>query len=184
VSQWIIVHIRQRFRDPERRLWARRLSWTLVGCLLVNIGLSVYLLVFQPRTQWPSVFGPWKQLALVVEEYENQCERESGREPLVVANGEYRLASILAFYRRPLERDVDTSHYTTSQWLFGGNGLGYPYWAEIDHWRGSDCIYIDDGEISIESLQHHFDDVRLVSDTRLLASGRRHWHLAIGRRFH
>jgi dolichol-phosphate mannosyltransferase len=184
VSQWIIVHMRQRFRDSERRLWTRRLAWTLVCCVLVNIALTVYLLVLQPRVQWPSVFGPWQQLALVVEEYEDQCERESGREPLIVANGEYRLASILAFYRRRLEHDVDASHYTTSQWLFGGNGLGYPYWAEVDHWRGRDCVYIDDGEIPIANLQHHFDNVLLVSDARLPTTGRHHWHLAIGRRLH
>jgi hypothetical protein len=184
VSQWIIVHMRQRFRDSERRLWTRRLAWTLVCCVLVNIGLTAYLLVLQPRVQWPSVFGPWHQLALVVEEYEDQCERESGRDPLIVANGEYRLASILAFYRRRLEHDVDTSRYTTSQWLFGGNGLGYPYWAEIDQWRGRDCIYVDEGEINVAMLQHHFDGVHLVSDARLLATGRRHWHLAIGRRLH
>ena len=184
VSQWFIDRMNPRSRNSEQSLWARGLLWTLVVCVLLNTGMCIYLLVLQPRLQWISVFGPWKQLAVVVDEYEDRIERESGREPLIVADGKYRMASVLAFYRKALEGDVDASHYTTSQWIFGGTGLAYPYWARMDDWKGRDCLYVSNGKISIADLQSHFDEVHLVSDPRLLAARGHHWHLAIGKRLH
>lgn len=181
VSQWIIVHLRQRSSSFKAQLWARRLAWTLLLCLLVNISLVAYLLVLQPRVHWIWAFGSWKQLARVVEEHEDRVERESGGEPLIIADGKYRLASVLAFYRRPLEHSVDSSHYTTSEWLLGGNGLGYPYWGDLDRWQGVDCLYISDNEIDVARLQQHFKEVHIVSDPRVSAIERGRYHLAVGR---
>lgn len=179
VSQWFLDRGLAAF---ERRPWTRGFAWTIMLCVVLNITVIAYLLILQPRVQWLSAFGPWQQLARIVEEHEDQLESETGREPLIVAEGEYRLASVLAFYRRPLEQHVNTAHYTTSKWILGGNGLGYPYWSDRNRWQGWDCIFIDDDEEDVLSrTRDHFDEVRQVIDARLLEIGRRKYQLIIGK---
>jgi len=179
VSQWFID---QGLADFKRRLWTRGFTWTIMLCVIFNISSASYLLFLQPRVQWISAFGPWKQLAGIVEQYEDQLESETGREPIVIAEGAYRLASVLAFYRRPIEQHVNSAHYTTSKWILGGNGLGYPYWSDRNRWRGKDAIFIDDGDEDILArTQDHFDEVRLVTDARLLEIGRHKYQLVIGK---
>jgi hypothetical protein len=80
---------------------------------------------------------------------------------------------------------VDTVDFTTSQWLFGGEGLGYPYWHSLDKWRGHDVIFVDDDDKNIEArLGPHFREVEVVADERLLALGGKRYRLAIGRDLH
>lgn len=182
VSQWVVTKIRQGSSGFQMQKQGHRLACMVMLCAIINIGLTMYLLILQPRLQWVYAFGPWEPLARVVQEYEDRLQRDEGREPLIVAEGKYRLASVLAFYRRPMERDVNTAHYTTSQWVFDGNGLGYPYWHEFDNWRGRDVIYVDDDDEDILArLGPHFKEVKLVSDARLLSLGRRSYRLAIGK---
>lgn len=178
VSQWFIDH---GLADFKRRLWTRGFAWTIILCVLFNISSAAYLLILQPRVQWISAFGPWKQLASIVEQYEDQLESETGREPLIIAEGAYRLASVLAFYRRPVEHHVNTACYTTSQWVLGGNGLGYPYWSDRNRWQGSVAIFIDDDEGALARTRDHFDEVRLVTDARLLELGRHKYQLVMGK---
>lgn len=170
---------------PRGYAYRKGLSATAVSCFAINILLIMYLIVLQPQTGWISAFGPWEQLAEVVEEYEDQLEKESGKEPFIVAGGKYRLASVLAFYRRPLEEGGLTADFTTSQWPFGGEGLGYPYWHSLDKLRGQDVLYVDDNDEEIKQrLGPHFREVDFVADERLLALGRKRYRLAIGRCFH
>jgi hypothetical protein len=105
--------------------WAFGLRATLMCCLVFNLGAAFYLLVLQPRTHGLEAFGPWRELAVRVQQHADALQRQTGREPLVVADGTYRLASVLAFYRQPLELDVDASRNTTSRWILGGSGLGF-----------------------------------------------------------
>lgn len=183
VSQWSISKIRQGRTDPQRLAWRPLMAWTAILCIVINIGLSLYLITLQPRLQWISAFGPWKPLARIVEEYEDHLERDGKHEPLIVAEGKYRLASVLAFYRRPMEGDVNTADYTTSQWVFDGKGLGYPYWGDVDSWRGRDVLYVDDDNEDIPvRLWPHLEDVKEVADARLLKLGRKPYRLAIGKR--
>ena len=93
---------------------------TLMTCLGFNVCAAFYLLVVQPRTDALEAFGPWRQLAVRVQQHADELQRQTGREPLVIADGKYRLASVLAFYRQPLELDVDASRNTTSRWILGG----------------------------------------------------------------
>jgi dolichol-phosphate mannosyltransferase len=181
-SQWLLDRVRQERRGSSGHRWQRSVAWTLVLCSLANTALSVYLLAIEPRMQWAGVFGPWKPLARIVQEYEESVERESGREALVVADGKYRLASILAFYRRPLEADVDAADYTTSQWVLGQKGLGYPYWHGLEEWRGGDIVYVCSDEQDIEAeLRGHVERVDAVTDARLGTLGRTAYRIAIGR---
>lgn len=169
LSHLFVVRLRQLRTAVERRRWSGAFEWTAMICILINVSLVIYLLALQPRLRWISAFGPWQELARIVEHHEDELERESGREPLIIAEGKYRLASVLAFYRRPIEHDVDASDYTTSRWIFGGKGLGFPYWTEREHWRGRDCIYVvdDANDDILDETKTLFDSVEIVHDPRL-----------------
>lgn len=166
LCRMFLVRLRRLRTDLDRRRWARRTVWTAMICVVINVGLTAYLVMLQPRVGWISAFGPWKELAGVVEQHEDQLERESGREPLVVADGKYRLASVLAFYRSPLEEHVRAADFTTSQWVVSGRaGLGYPYWAKEVDWTGGDVIYVDDSN-DVLNLGQWFERVRIVYDSK------------------
>lgn len=184
-AQWLMTGENNQ-ENPGKHpgMWRQGLKWTLMLCVVVNLAAASYLLILQPRLQWISAFGPWEALSQVVEEYEDQIEQVSGCEPLIAAKGKYQLASVLAFYRKPLEHDVNSAYYTTSQWVFGGNGLGYPYWADPDKWRGCDLLYLythDSDEDILESLDPYFRKVELIKDERLLTIAPQPYRLAIGR---
>jgi dolichol-phosphate mannosyltransferase len=125
-----------------RPFWRRAAVSTVIVCGGFNVLALSYLLILQDRTGWMSAVGPWPELAAAVEAIEQRLEAETGREPVVVAEGKYRLASVLAFYRTPLEGTVRASDYTTSQWLVGGIGLGFPYWAPASRWHESPMIVV------------------------------------------
>jgi hypothetical protein len=142
-----------------------------------------YLLTLQPRLQLISAFGPWRQLAELVEQHEERLERETGREPLIVGEGKYRLASVLAFYRKPLELKANSANFTTSGWIFGRKGLAYPYWTSGQRWQGVDCVYVvdDDDDDILKEVQPLFESVEIVDDPRLQSLGRDKYRLAICR---
>lgn len=162
MAKLLLMHLRSRRIGAD---WRGSVRWTAGICAGVNVGLMLFLLVVQPRIYLMSAFGPWRDLAAVIERYEEQIETETGREPLVVASGKYRLASVMAFYRSPLETHARAVDYTTSQWyLDGSSGLGYPYWAEERRWKDSPIIYITDGS-RIERINARFDHVEVVYDS-------------------
>lgn len=183
LSHQFIARLRALRTPIKRQRWARGFAWTAMGCVALNAGFVLYLLTLQPRLQWIPAFGPWRELAGIVQQYEERLEHESGREPLIVGLGKCRLASVLAFYRMPLEKSADASQYTTSQWVLGGSGLGYEYWSDRNHWRGQNCIYVvDDADHQIlPETEPLFDSVTLVNDPRLTALGRRDYRIAICR---
>lgn len=167
--RWLRVRgLRQRWYDAVRP--------TLAGCLAINLLSVTYLMTLQPLTHWVSAFGPWPTLARIIEDHEELLEKESGREPLIVADGKYRLASVLAFYRKAIEEDADPADFTTSQWILHGNGLGYFYWSLPKAWQGRDGIYVVDGQDDdlLAQTSGHFASVELADDPRLkeLSGGR------------
>jgi len=117
---------------------------TVAGCLVLNVLALVYLLALQPRTGLLAPLRPWRELAAAVEKIDDRLKAETGHEPLVIGVDKYRLASVLAFYRTPLDSRVRASDFTTSGWILSGEGLGYPYWTTEEQWTGSDCIIVDD----------------------------------------
>jgi hypothetical protein len=92
-SQWLLGKARQERRGSRRRVWQSGLAWTLLLCGGLNGVVGIHLLAFEPHLRWTRVFGPWKPLAGIVQEHADRLQRETGREPLVVADGRYRLAS-------------------------------------------------------------------------------------------
>jgi dolichol-phosphate mannosyltransferase len=153
--------------------WAGAIRLTALACVAVNVLAAFYLLVLQPRVDWVEAFGPWRQLAMLVQRHVEELEHLSGREPLVVAGGKYRLASVLAFYREPIEPDVDASRFTTSGWLLGVNGIGYQFWLDDRQWVGRDCVFVADGRSDKARPASKFAHVDFVPDANM-ASLKRH----------
>jgi len=67
--------------------WAFALRATLMVCLSFNLCAAFYLLVLQPRVQGLEAFGPWRELAVRVQQHADELQRQTGREPLVIADG-------------------------------------------------------------------------------------------------
>jgi len=165
---------RQRLAAPQRytRLAGpTALGWTFLVCSVVNVSMFAFLLFLQPRLNLIHGFGPWEELAAIVEEYEDSYEHSAEQELFIMADGEYRLASVLAFYRMPIEDHEDPSATTSSQWLLGFNGLGYQYWMNGDDLIGRDCLYLDDNDDLAEDVQACFESFEIIDDPRLAALG-------------
>lgn len=164
LCQWFRVRMRASAAISRRRL-SGACVWTTGVCIAVNVGLLGYLLTLQPRMGWLSAFGPWRELAAAVEDVEDRLMIQTLREPLVIACGKYRLASVLAFYRTPLERDAVASRYTTSQWVLGRQGLAFPFWAEPWLWSADASIYVDDDPTAVlADTQSTFRSVEVVDE--------------------
>lgn len=132
---------------------------------------SLYLFTLQSRFGIPSAFGPWDRLAGIVERAEDRLRDQTGRVPIVIANDKYRLASVLAFYRAPLDNKREATQLVTSQWFLRGEGLGYEYWAKPENFLGSDCIYIDDKGDPLDFVRKRFNSVEVIDDPELKALG-------------
>jgi len=172
LAQWRLVR-----KGGGGFAWVRTAPATIVGCLGINVLMLLYLLTLQPRLGWISALSPWRELATKVEAVEERLEAESAHEPLIVVGDKYRLTSVLAFYRTPLEHDVRASQFTTSQWILGGRGLGYAYWANKNQWIGQDCVVVEEGN-DVEKYASQFREFRLVDEFRL---NRRTYQIGIGR---
>jgi dolichol-phosphate mannosyltransferase len=167
-----------RARGPD---WALGLRATVMICLAFNVGGAFYLLVVEPRVKGLEAFGPWRELALQVQQHADELQRQTGgREPLVIADGTYRLASVLAFYRQPLERDVDASRYTTSRWILGGSGLGFEYWTDRRDFEARDCVFVREAPEISSRVATCFESFRVVADPELADLHDRTYSVAIG----
>jgi hypothetical protein len=151
--------------------------------MAVNAGMMFFLLVLQPRLEWIPAFGPWPELARIVEQHEDQLQSQTGKEPLIIGDGKYRLASVLAFYRKSIEMDGDAASGTTSRWVLDGEGLGFPYWFQTDKWNDADCIYVSNSarDDIAKQVGPYFDSVEVLSDPRLKHLGRKGFGIAICR---
>jgi hypothetical protein len=142
-------------------------EWTALICLILNIGLTVYLVALQPRFQWIKAFGRWPEIAQVVQKHVENVQRQTGAKPIVCAGDPYRLASAVAFYR---ELGGTGSRETTNQWLIGGKGLAYPYWMSEQEWSGRDVVYVffgkDENDPRTNGMQDLFESVELAEDYR------------------
>ena len=171
VAHWAGIAARHARVKRGRRDGLRGLAWTAAVCLIINVGMMGYLLAGQPRLWTISAFGPWRELAVLVEEYEDRMEAETGQEPLIVAAGKYRLASVLAFYRTPLEEDVPAARFTSSRWLLGGSGLGFAYWLRPEDWLGKPMVCVGHGAGLAGQIKGRFDRAEIIDDSRLRSLG-------------
>jgi len=157
--------------------WLKAMGGTIVICAAADVLTLIYVLAFQPHLQLISSLRPWPELAKSVEAVEERLEKETGRKPLIIGGGKYRLASVLAFYRTPFEHSVRASDFTTSQWIAQGAGLGFPYWAKEELWNQSDCVVIDDAN-DLQKFARHFKQFELADEVRF---GKTRYQIAIGR---
>jgi len=157
--------------------WLKAMGGTIVICAAADVLTLIYVLAFQPHLQLISSLRPWPELAKSVEAVEERLEKETGRKPLIIGGGKYRLASVLAFYRTPSEHSVRASDFTTSQWIAQGAGLGFPYWAKEELWNQSDCVVIDDAN-DLQKFARHFKQFELADEVRF---GKTRYQIAIGR---
>ena len=144
---------------------------TLVGSSAINIGLVLFLLVLQPKLHAFRVFGPWAEIAAVVEHYEDDLEHQTGREPLVIVDGKYELASLVAFYRNRTDPHDLPAIYTVNQVALNDKALGFAYWTDMARWRGTDCVFVDDDMDTEQRLRGKFKSVKVVWTGRA-ANGR------------
>lgn len=180
-----LVRIRMAHTTSQRLRWSRQLTWTAGFSAASVIGVMLFLVIAQARDNPVSAFGPWQELAAIVEEYEEVLEHETNQEPIVVGMDKYRLASVMAFYRGPMESRQESVEFTTSQWLAGGVGLGFEYWHDASAWRGRDCIFVADARDAdlLDRLGPLFQSVELIDEPRLKQMGRKQYQIAIGRRW-
>jgi dolichol-phosphate mannosyltransferase len=180
VAQLTLVLWRSRRKKKGWFSWQRAALTTAAVCLTLNVLALAFVLAVQPRTGLIPALRSWPELAMAVEKQEVRLKVETGRQPLVIGMDKYRLASVLAFYRTPLEDKMRASDSTTSQWIFGGEGLGFPYWTTADQWIGSDCIIVDEDE-GIGLLASRFRTFEAASKIQL--NGKT-YYIAVGHGLH
>ncbi|MFO0874231.1 MAG: glycosyltransferase family 39 protein [Phycisphaerales bacterium] len=177
-----------------RRDGLREVQWTGVVCVVLCAGAMLYLVLVQPRTRLPRAFQPWPELARIVRDHEAELARQTGETPLVIAQGGYRLASALGFYRasaRPLElatnragADATTARPTrpTQTVVSGGAIIGaslsYRYWRNLDLWLGADCVCVAEDAEWMTQAAARFDSFESIENPVFAENGLR---LAIGR---
>ncbi|HPQ40325.1 MAG TPA: glycosyltransferase family 39 protein [bacterium] len=181
IAHWYIARVHATAVPWLKKQRMKPLTASVLVCLFLNTATLLFLLGLQPRVHWISAFGPWERLAEIVEQHEDAIEEESGAEPLVIAEGKYRLASVLAFYRHPLETDINSAESTTSHWIFGETGLGFPYWIDRERWTGRDCLFVDvDLQRMLAKIAPYFESVHVVNDPRLETLGGDAYYIAVG----
>ncbi len=189
---------------PSARALRRAVMGVSVGCAVVAAAFLPYLALVHPRSGFLAYeFGPWPALADQIHKCEEQIERKTGREPLVVADGPFELASEIAFYRAKMEDDIDGDEdndedhrdastgkiihvigeappfkTTTSQWLFGkGPGNAFPFWLNKKDWIGCDVIYVSAYSDIPKQIQLQTDSTELMPLPYL--GGKRQYNLIV-----
>ena len=172
---------RLRARRGQARKWSAQLHTTVAVCAAVMLAMMLYLLILQPRLRLLPAFGPWHDVATVVEEQEDRLEAQTGRPPRIIGDGKYQLASVIAFYRMPIEAHPgEVIQHTTSQWVMGREGLGYRFWSTMEDWEGVDVIYVSDDKDFLAEIKPYFESIEVIDDARLRQS--RQYHVAVGHR--
>jgi dolichol-phosphate mannosyltransferase len=139
----------RRTQTPGR--WGRY-AWpaTVVAAMLFYGAALHYLVLGLPSLRYPEglrMVG-WHDLGSQIERIEDDVERETGSEPLVVGMDKYNIASELAFYRTHPGRDTgglserEGSEGTAGSHLFGKNSLMYEYWFPPDKQNGRTLILV------------------------------------------
>jgi dolichol-phosphate mannosyltransferase len=163
-------------QTPSR--WGRYAWPTTVVAAMLFYGASLHYLVLGfPGLHYPKVLHlvGWHDLGSQIERIENDVERETGSEPLVVGMDSYNITSELAFYRTHAERDSgDLSERegiegTAGSNLFGKNSLMYEYWFPPDKQKGRTLILVSNRAEDLDgpAITSRFD--RLEPVLQLLA---------------
>ena len=160
-TQLLVAESRRQHRRAKKVSGV--LGITAISCVTAYVGIFLFLITLQPRLLLIRSFGRWRQLAAIVERYEDQLPRRPGNfaetEPFVVAFGSYRLAAELAFYRSAMEHEYPASASTTSYWPIRGRGRAFEYWLTKRDLLGRDCVFITDNSDYGPELAQHFESI-------------------------
>jgi len=129
-----------------RRAW----PGTVVAVMLFYGAALHYLVLGLPGLGYPEALYlvGWHDLGSQVERVEDEVERRTGSEALVVGMDRYNIASQLAFYRTHAERDAgdrasrEGVEETAGRNLFGEDSLMYNYWFPPDKQRGRTLVLV------------------------------------------
>jgi len=162
------------------RRWWTKVTWTRSMKVTVGVvgGGSVlalaYLLLLEPTVRRVPAVSRWPDLGAAVAAIRSLEEQRSGKELFILADGRYRLASVVAFYGEPSSVPGRASADVTSQWPLGGTGLAYAFWSQKADYIGRDCLYVDelaeDPRLSaerIETLKRFFLSVEMIGHPML-----------------
>lgn len=137
--------------EPRALRWFRAASGPMVALLMLLYGAGLhYLTLGFPGVAYPKnairLIG-WRDLGRKVEAVEEDLERASGHEPLIVGmGGVYMVASELAFYH-PEQTDRgmvlgNEADETAGGNLFGHQGLMYSLWFPASEQAGRDVVLV------------------------------------------
>jgi dolichol-phosphate mannosyltransferase len=168
-------------------LWGRN-AWpaNILAAMLFYGAALHYLVLGFPGLHYPKVLPlvGWRDLGSQIERIEDDVERETGSEPLVVGMDRYNIASELAFYRTQAERDSgglsvrEGIEGTAGRHLFGKTSLMYGYWFPPDKQKGRTLILVSNKADDLDgpAITSRFD--RLEPVLQLVA---RHNDMAVAR---
>jgi dolichol-phosphate mannosyltransferase len=119
-----------------QRAWPPTIFVTVLfwGAFLHFLVLGIPGLAYPRESDLISFIG-WSNLAAQIEKIEDEIEKETGVEPLVIGMDKNKIASELAFYRNKWERvlgDKDEHEgfqRTTGRHIFGMESLMFKYWS-------------------------------------------------------
>ncbi len=156
-----------RFDTVLRRLWMPTIAITLI---VYGFGLD-YLVLGLPGVGYTGKLGSlpigWENFGRQAEQIEDNVERETGHEPLLVGMDGYFIASQLAFYRRG---DNDGVRNTAGRSLFGGNSLMYNYWFSPASNEGKTLIMFgfSASYLDRDYLKTHFSRVTPIKEELIM----------------
>jgi dolichol-phosphate mannosyltransferase len=136
-------------QTPSR--WGRYAWPTTVVAAMPFYGAALHYLVLGfPGLHYPKELRlvGWHDLGSQIERIEDDVERETGSEPLVVGMDKYNITSELAFYRTLAERDSgglserEGIEGTAGSHLFGKFSVMYDYWFPPDKQKGRTLILV------------------------------------------
>ncbi len=121
----------------------RLISRYTVGLVVVNAIALVFISIRTPLVPRWDVFAPWDKLGGAVEVVEDLFAEQAGSEPFIITDGQYKLASVLAFYMRDVSHSCgsDWSEIVPARGVLGG-GLNYVNWHTPDEFVGRNAIFI------------------------------------------
>jgi dolichol-phosphate mannosyltransferase len=161
-----------------RRIWRP----TVLVCMLGYGVFLHYISLGFPGVPYPArmqLVG-WGDLAEQIEVMEEELEKQSGHEPVVVGLDHYSIASHLSFYRNAVELRGDEPslgegiHFTTGRHLFGGGSLMYEKWFSQVLTLDTPVILIDDdpGNLKSKAVTRCFERLTPIKTLRVQVRGR------------
>jgi len=138
------------FRKPGLMLFpgvSRALHWKTVarytvGMAAVDTIILLYISIPIAGTPRPELMAPWVGLGNAAETAEDDFAQRTGREPFILVDGKYKLASELAFYMRDPDQSVNDWNDVIPIEAAIGGGLNFMRWHNPHQLLGRDAILI------------------------------------------